>query len=355
MKPHDLSTYFFDLPDGLVATAPVEPRDASRLLVLDRVSGRVEHRMFRDLPGLLGEGNLCVANNSRVIPARLLGHRLGADGRPGGKIEFLLLEEIEPRVWEGLLRSSAKAGAGFRFAIPLPAGGALEAEVLRGSSDSEAGTVRARFQGDPLQPGIGSLPIPPYMRRAADARDEGSYQTVYARDPGSAAAPTAGLHFTPALLDRLRASGAHWNEVTLHVGLGTFRPVKTEDLRAHVMHEERYEIPAATAEAVTEAKRSGLRVCAVGTTSVRTLESAWNPERRELRAGPGRTRIFLRPEGGRGFQVVDRLITNFHLPGSTLLMLVCAFAGTEPTLAAYREAVRERYRFYSYGDAMLIR
>jgi S-adenosylmethionine:tRNA ribosyltransferase-isomerase len=356
LDPFSLDTYDYELPDELIAREPVEPRDASRLLVLHRGSGRIEHRLFKDLPAILDGDDLLVANNSRVIPARLLGHRIGADGKPGGRVEFLLLEELEPgRLWEGLLRSSARAQPGFRFEIVGEGGAQLRGEVLRAAADSEAGTVRARFDGDPLKPGLGSLPIPPYLNRAAAETDEESYQTVYARTPGSAAAPTAGLHFTKEILRRLAARGVGWEELTLHVGLGTFRPVKARDVREHPMHEERFEVDAEVAERITRWKAGGHRVCAVGTTAVRTIESAWDPARRCLVPGPGRTRLFLHPGGVAKFQVVDRLFTNFHLPKSTLLMLVCAFVGgIDPVLAAYREAVRERYRFFSYGDAMLI-
>jgi S-adenosylmethionine:tRNA ribosyltransferase-isomerase len=234
--------------------------------------------------------------------------------------------------------------------------------LVRGSRESPHGTVVAEFDRDPVESGAGEMPLPHYIRRLSDipgqrSRDELSYQTVYARVPGSAAAPTAGLHFTTELLAALRARGIVWHELTLQVGLGTFRPVKERDIRKHRMHEERYEIPETLAESVGRARREGRRILAVGTTTARALESAWNGE--VLRAGPAKTSIFIHPRPGPGnepgFRVVDRLLTNFHLPGSTLLMMVCAFAGRERVLGAYEEAVRREYRFYSYGDAMLIR
>ena len=289
---------------------------------------------------------MVVANNTRVMKARLLGHRVGT----GGQVEFLMLERRGPRTWEGMFRSTARAQPGLEFEIPF-SGGVLRGRLTRGASESPSGTVEAEFDRDPVEAGAGVLPLPPYVERAAAAEDDESYQTVYGSVPGSAAAPTAGLHFTPEVLAAVRARGVEWHEVTLNVGLGTFRPVKVEDVREHVMHDESYEVPVATAEAVNRARREGRRVVAIGTTAVRTLESAWRDG--EVHPGSGRTALFLHP-GGRVPQVVDALLTNFHLPRSTLLMLVCALGGTERVLAAYREAVHERYRFFSYGDAMFI-
>lgn len=337
-----LSDYRFELPEELIAQTPAEPRDSSRLMVLYRESGRVEHRMFRDLPEYFGPGDLLVANNTRVIPARFVGRRVLEGGAEGGRFECVLLEKLGPLEWETLCGSSVRQREGIRFRV-----GTLQGELL--STPSAAGTVRVRFSEDPVRSGLGALPLPPYIERATAASDGESYQTVYAREEGSAAAPTAGLHFTPRVLDALRARGVAWAELTLHVGLGTFRPVKTDDIRAHVMHEERFSVPEGTAEAVARAQR----VCAVGTTTVRTLESAWSSEGR-VRAGAGRTDIFFYPGCGREFEVVDRMLTNFHLPESTLLMMISAFAGREQVLRAYEEAVRQRYRFFSYGDAMLI-
>lgn len=363
---YSVSAYHYDLPERLIAQTPAVPRDSARLLVVDRKTGRLEHRIFRDLPGYFGEDDHFVANNTRVIPARLLGVRLreerGAWVR-GGKLEFVLLEELAPRTWEGLMHASAKYVRGLRFEIPTPDGRGVFGTVVRGVKESPHGTVVVEFDRDPVESGAGEMPLPHYIRRPdagtwgegnANAQDLEDYQTVYAREPGSAAAPTAGLHFTNEVRSRLRERGSSWDEVTLHVGLGTFRPVKVEDIRDHAMHEERYEISAATAESVNRAKLEGRRIVAVGTTTVRTLESAWQDG--ALRAGRGRTSIFIYPgaPGFQGFQAVDRLITNFHLPGSTLLMLVSAFAGRELMLEAYREAVKREYRFFSYGDAMLI-
>lgn len=353
-----LEDYSFELPESLIAQTPVEPRDHSRLLVLHRSSGKIEHRRFLDLPEYLDSRDLVVANNTRVLPARLQGHRVKPDGTLGGRVEFLLLEEREPLVWEGAFKASAKALPGVRFRVPLPQGGDLEGELVRGSSESESGTVWARFDRDPVTSGAGVIPLPSYMRREASELDHERYQTVYAREAGSAAAPTAGLHFTDRIRSKLREQGAEWLEVTLHVGLGTFRPVKTSDIRSHAMHEERYFVPSEVAEKVNEAKSASgkkldRRVFAVGTTTVRTLESAWDPEIRQVRPGGARTRAFIYP-GGQPICVVDRLLTNFHLPGSTLVMLVSALAGREQTLEAYRVAIAEKYRFYSYGDAMLI-
>lgn len=352
-SPFSLDAYDYELPESLIAQHPVHPRDASRLLVIDRAKGTWQHRMFADLPGYFGPQDVLVANNTRVIKARLLGKR-----PTGGAVEFVLLEKLGPRTWEGLFKASARYVPGVSFEIPTPDGRGLRGTLVRGSADSPHGTVVAEFDRDPVECDAGELPLPHYIRRdAREAADAETYQTLYAKKAGSAAAPTAGLHFTADVLSRLRASGTDWQEVTLDVGLGTFRPVKTEDIRGHVMHEERYEISDEVAERVTRAKRAGKRITAVGTTSVRTLESAWRAGRNAgeagLRGGMGRTSIFIYP-GAFEFQVVDRLITNFHLPKSTLLMLVSAFAGRELVLAAYQEAVRQKYRFFSYGDAMLI-
>ncbi|MGZ3687284.1 MAG: tRNA preQ1(34) S-adenosylmethionine ribosyltransferase-isomerase QueA [Bdellovibrionota bacterium] len=356
MNLDHIDAFDFHLPEELIAQTPVEPRDQSRLLVIDRASGKWEHRKFQDLPGYLDAKDLLVANNSKVLKARLLGKRLREEKgqwTEGGGVEFVLLEELEPLTWEGLFKASAKYVRGLRFVIPTPDGRGLRGELVRGVSESPTGTVVARFDRDPVTSGAGEIPLPHYIRREPGSRDDESYQTVYAKLLGSAAAPTAGLHFTPRVLEAIREKGASWAEVTLHVGLGTFRPVKEPEISRHQMHDERYEISEDTAARVTAAKREGGRVLAVGTTSVRTLESAWDPGARALRAGPGRTAIFIRP-GGHRFQVVDRLLTNFHLPKSTLIMLVSAFAGRDLVMAAYEEAVRERYRFFSYGDSMLI-
>lgn len=345
-----LSAYKYELPQELIAQKAAEPRDQSRLLVLHRKDGRLEHRVFTDFPEYFDAQDLLIANNTAVLRARLLGQRLLPDGKLGGKVEMLLLERHGDRLWEGAFHSSARQLPGLKFRIPLPQGGWIEGELVRGARESSTGTVMARFDVDPVEAGAGEIPLPHYMERSPDASDESRYQTIYAKERTSAAAPTAGLHFTPRVLDALRSKGAGWGEITLNVGLGTFRPVKVSDIRQHAMHEEGFRVPEEVAQAVAEKRAQGGRITAVGTTSVRTLESAWSGH--GLQAGPGRTGIFIHP--GYAFRGLDRLLTNFHLPESTLLMLVCAFAGYENTMHAYEVAVRERYRFFSYGDAMLI-
>jgi S-adenosylmethionine:tRNA ribosyltransferase-isomerase len=307
-------------------------------------AGPFAHRSFGELDRILRPGDLLVLNDTRVFPARLLGRK-----ETGGRCELLLLEPLdaERTRWRAIGQSSKplRPGARLRF-------GALAAEVLAAEGEGffAVGLDRGGEALDAALEEEGQLPLPPYIRRAPNARDRERYQTVVARETGSAAAPTAGLHFTGALLERLEAAGARRAFVTLHVGPGTFLPVRGGDLEGHRMHEERYEIPAATADAFAAARRDGRRVVAVGTTVVRALESAVAGG--SLRAGPGRTSIFIRP--GHRFAAVDALVTNLHLPRSTLLVLVCAFRGRERVLAAYAEAIRERYRFFSYGDAMLL-
>ena len=340
-----VSDFDFELPDQLIAQAPVTPRDASRLLVLPR-EGPVAHRVFADLPGLLRAGDLLVFNDTRVIPARLVGHKAGS----GGKAELLLLEPLDGEMgarWRAMGQSSKALRAGTRLEF-----GALEAtvEVALGEGFYE---VRLDRQGAELEAAlarVGKVPLPPYIRREAGQEDAERYQTIFARAAGSAAAPTAGLHFTPGVLAALEARGVARAAVTLHVGPGTFLPFRGESLEAHRMHEERYEVPAATARAFQACRAAGGRVVAVGTTAVRTLESAFTGGR--LQPGPGRTSLFVVP--GFRFQTVDLLVTNFHLPRTTLLVLVSAFGGRDRVLSAYREAVREKYRFFSYGDAMLV-
>ena len=353
----DLEQYDYPLPKERIALEPVEPRDHARLLVVDRSTGEFEHRHIYDLPSLLKPCDVLIANNTRVMKARLLGRRILSETSSkrdlGGKIEFLLLEEQSPCVWEGMFHAAVKHRPGVRFEIPVPSGPPIVGELIRGASDSATGTVVARFDRDPLEAGAGVTPLPPYIERATTPEDEAHYQTCYARERGSAAAPTAGLHFTPELIEKLRASGVSWEEITLHVGLGTFRPVKTADIRSHPMHEERYQIDPELASRLETAKAQGTRLIAVGTTVVRTLESAHDGVR--LHPGAGRTAAFIFPGGPLQIRFVDGLLTNFHLPRSTLLMLVCAFAGRELVLKAYAEALRLQYRFFSYGDAMLLR
>jgi S-adenosylmethionine:tRNA ribosyltransferase-isomerase len=346
----DVSDLDFALPEELIAQAPVEPRDASRLLLLPARGGPTRHLGFAALPELLAEGDLLVLNDSRVIPARLLGRK-----ESGGRVEVLLVEPApgpasapgEPARWIAMAQASKPIRDGTRIDFD-----GLLAEVTRVDGEGFYEVLFDRDErglGEALER-IGRIPLPPYIRREPGAADRERYQTVIARTPGSVAAPTAGLHFTPGLLARLEARGVRRATVTLHVGPGTFLPVRTARLEDHRMHAERYDVPEATVRAFAAARREGRRVIAVGTTAVRTLESAFTPE--GLRAGPGRTEIFIRP--GHPFRAVDGLLTNFHLPRSTLLALVCALGGVERVLGAYREAVEARYRFFSYGDAMAI-
>ncbi len=352
--------YDFELPPGLIAQIPARARDQSRLLILNRASGQIAHRVFRDFPEYLQPGDALVLNDSRVIPARLR----GLNARTGGRFEILLLEEIGVNDWWVMLRPGKRARAGAEILILNPSGKPSLARARIMDINVE-GHRRLNFFGTAnlrdLLGTLGEIPLPPYIARpnsAAPTRDKIRYQTVYAARAGSVAAPTAGLHFTQSLLAKVRARGARVCFVTLHVGLGTFAPVKAENLAEHVMHEERYDLPEETARLVNETKKSGGRIFAVGTTTVRVLESVASLQPGRLIAGGGRTRIFIRPPWT--FQVVDALLTNFHLPRSTLLMLVGAFAasgenrGREMVLSAYAEAVREQYRFFSYGDAMLI-
>jgi S-adenosylmethionine:tRNA ribosyltransferase-isomerase len=336
----------FDLPEELIAQRP-RPRGESRLLVLD-AEGPARHRTVRDLPALLRPGDLLVVNDTRVLPARLLARRPpGSGGRGGGRVELLLAERVSEREWDALLKPGRRARPGTRLELAPE----LEAEVVARGDD---GRFRVRFSS-PVEPWLerlGHVPLPPYVRRPDEPEDHERYQTVYARVPGAIAAPTAGLHFDGPLLEALAARGIERVAVTLHVGLGTFKPVTATLVHEHRMDPERYEISAATAVALAAARAAGRRIVAVGTTVVRALEGAAEEHGGEVPAGAGATRLFAYP--GFRFRVVDVLLTNFHLPCSTLLMLVCAFAGRERVLAAYREAIAARYHFYSYGDAMLV-
>lgn len=338
------SDFAFELPERLIAQTPVTPRDHSRLMCCDRRTGALQHQHFYDLPSLLRKGDLLVANDSRVLPARLYGEKLGT----GGAMEFLLLEEKERDVWEVLVRPGKKAKDGARFVF---GDGLLEAEVL---AHLEGGNRLVRFSHEgelySVLDQIGQMPLPPYITQKLE--DSERYQTVYARTRGSAAAPTAGLHFTPQLLERIKEMGVDIEYVTLHVGLGTFRPIKVEDTSQHHMHSERYTVPERTAEAIARTKAAGGRVIAVGTTTTRTLEAVFRDHGSVVPVS-GSTDIFIYP--GFSFGVLDGLITNFHLPQSTLIMLVSAFFGYENTLNAYHEAVQQEYRFFSFGDAMFIR
>lgn len=340
------SDFYFNLPGELIAQTPIEKRDRSRLLCLDRKTGETRHRRFYELTDILRAGDLLVMNDSRVLPARLLGEKIPT----GAAIEFLLLERKALDTWEILVRPGRKAPAGARFSF---GGGLLTGEITGVLDD---GNRLARFEHDGNFYGIleqiGRMPLPPYI--TASLEDNERYQTVYARELGSAAAPTAGLHFTPGLLDKLRENGVNTAFVTLHVGLGTFRPVKADNIEDHKMHAEHYCLPQTTAELINETRANGGRVIAVGTTSCRTLESAARglEAGATLRESEGYTDIFITP--GYNFKLIDGLVTNFHLPESTLIMLVSAFAGHKNTMEAYRRAVAEKYMFFSFGDAMLI-
>ncbi|MBI5946783.1 MAG: tRNA preQ1(34) S-adenosylmethionine ribosyltransferase-isomerase QueA [Chloroflexi bacterium] len=330
----------FSLPAELIAQAPADPRDSARLMVLHRGGGGLDHRHFRDLPELLEPGDLLVVNDTRVMAARLFGERPGT----GGRVEALLIRPLTDLRWEVLFRPARQAVPGREFVFEA-SDGPLTATVSGRTPEVVELTFARPF--DPAA--VGAVPLPPYIR---DYRgDPERYQTVYSREARSAAAPTAGLHFTPALLDALDARGIERVEVTLEVGPGTFRPVTADDPRDHVLHAEHVTVPAETAAAIARARGEGRRVVAVGTTVVRTLEHVAR-ERGSVVPYDGWTSLKILP--GDSFHVVDVLVTNFHLPKSTLLMLVCAFAGTEHVMAAYRAAVAERYRFYSFGDAMLI-
>jgi S-adenosylmethionine:tRNA ribosyltransferase-isomerase len=332
----------YDLPPASIAQEPA-PRGESRLLVLDR-QGSDRHARVRDLPRLLRPGDLLVLNDTRVIPARLHGRSAG-----GGKMEILLLERLADREWEALVKPGRRARPGSLIRIEE----GLAAEVVDKREDGPSHRYRLRFS-EPIEPHLdrlGHIPLPPYIHRPDTPEDRERYQTVFARRPGAVAAPTAGLHFTAELLREIEAAGVETARVTLHVGLGTFKPVAAERVEEHRMESERYEIGEEAAGAVRRARTAGRRIVAVGTTVVRTLESAAKAGDGEVRAGSGATELFITP--GFRFQAVDALLTNFHLPCSTLLMLVSALAGRERVLAAYAEAVREGYRFYSYGDAML--
>lgn len=336
------SDFYFDLPEELIAQTPLQQRDSSRLLLLDKQTGAVEHRHFYELPEFLEEGDCLVLNDSRVLPARLLGSR-----STGGSVELVLLRDLGDGCWECLSRPGKKTRPGTELSF---GGGELTATVEDVIEDGNR-IVRFHYEGIFLEvlERLGKMPLPPYIKK--ELQDSERYQTVYSRELGSAAAPTAGLHFTKELLDTIAKKGVKICYVTLHVGLGTFRPVKEEEIENHPMHSEFCMIPEETARIVTETKRNGGRVISVGTTSCRTLES-FAGEDGSLPVSSGWTDIFIYP--GYRFKCVDALVTNFHLPESTLIMLVSALAGRENVLRAYETAVSERYRFFSFGDAMFI-
>jgi S-adenosylmethionine:tRNA ribosyltransferase-isomerase len=358
----------YELPQELIAQKPLPERDASRMLMLYRLTGGLEDRSFAALPDVLRGGELLVFNNARVIPARLFGRRVGIHAQPPshasarehltGSVEVFLSRQIEQDTWEALVRPGRKLPVGERVIFGE---GELEAEIT-GRGELGLRTVRLVSRNDKAAAEhierLGHVPLPPYITREDENSDRERYQTVFAKNPGAVAAPTAGLHFTQQMMERLRGKGIQTCEITLDVGLGTFQPIHSETLEGHKIHGETYEIPQDTADAVREARAAGRPVLAIGTTVVRALEDAAQRALQKNRnepvlAGRSEARIFITP--GHEFRVVDGMLTNFHLPRSTLLALVCAFAGKEKVLAAYRHAVAARYRFYSYGDCMLIR
>ena len=340
------SDFWFDLPENQIAQTPVEPRDHSRLLRLDKSSGEVSHHHFYDIVDMLRPGDLLVVNDSRVLPARLYGCKKDT----GANVELLLLEQKEQDLWETLVKPGKKCRPG---AVLSFGNGLLEGTI---EETLEGGNRLIRFSHDPektiyeILEEIGQMPLPPYI--TAKLEDKERYQTVYSNELGSAAAPTAGLHFTKELMQRIEEKGVKIANVTLHVGLGTFRPVKEDEITDHKMHSEHYHLPAETAALINETKANGGRVIAVGTTSCRTLETCGQLQEYPLQEADGWTQIFIYP--GYKFHVLDALITNFHLPESTLIMLVSALAGYDNTMAAYKVAVDEKYRFFSFGDAMFI-
>ena len=339
----DVKDFYYDLPQELIAQDPLSDRSGSRLMVLDKNTGEIEHRIFRDITEYLRPGDCLVINNTKVIPARLYGVKEDT----GAKIEVLLLKRKENDVWETLVKPGRKCKPGTKLSFGE---GLLTGEVTEIVEEGNR-LIRFHYEGifEEILDRLGQMPLPPYITHQLE--DKNRYQTVYAKYDGSAAAPTAGLHFTPALLEQVRQMGVEIAEVTLHVGLGTFRPVKETDVLKHHMHSEFYRIDQSEADKINRAKKEGHRVIAVGTTSTRTLESAAD-ENGYLRETSGWTEIFIYP--GYQFKVIDGLITNFHLPESTLVMLVSALAGREHVLNAYVEAVAQRYRFFSFGDAMFL-
>ncbi len=336
-----LEDFDYELPEELIAQKPIEPRNASRLMVINPKDETILHRHFFDLKEFFTPGDTLILNDTRVIPARLIGHK-----KTGARIEVFLLRRIDSTTWETLVKPGKKAGEGTEVFF----GEELSCEILS-RTDFGGRIVKFKFDGifEEILDRLGETPLPPYIHEKLE--DTERYQTVYNRERGSAAAPTAGLHFTKEQIEDLKDFGINFGFVTLHVGLGTFRPVQTENIEDHEMHEEFYTIPEETAELIRNTKLSGKRIVAVGTTSIRTLESA-AIDKISVKPGSSATKIFIYP--GYDFKIVDALVTNFHLPKSTLIMLISAFAGREFVLKAYKEAVREKYRFFSFGDAMFI-
>lgn len=340
----NIKDFSYDLPEELIAQEPIPDRPMSRLMVLDKETGKIEHKIFKDIINYLEKGDCLVLNNTRVIPARLLGEKEGS----GGKIEFVLLKRINGDIWEVILKPGKKAKPGARFVF---GNGELKAEVIEVIEEGNR-LVRFEYDGvfEQILDKVGIMPLPPYITKRLE--DAERYQTVYSKHRGSAAAPTAGLHFTSDLLEQIAAKGVELAYVTLHVGLGTFRPVKVENVLEHKMHSEFYNISQETCDTINNARKNGGKVIAVGTTSCRVLETIAK-EDGSLEPQSGWTDIFIYP--GYRFKVVDRLITNFHLPESTLIMLVSALAGREHVLQAYNTAIEEKYRFFSFGDAMFLK
>lgn len=335
--------FVYPLPEELIAQTPAEPRDHSRLLVVNPLKETLKDAFFYELPQYLHKGDLLVVNHSKVLPARLYGRRAS-----GGAVEILLLKRLETTVWECLVKPGRKVPVGERL-IFSPDLRATCLEILEDGSR----VLQFYFEGvfEEILDRLGEMPLPPYIRRKLEGEERNRYQTVYHKEGESAAAPTAGLHFTRELLDKLQDMGVEMTSILLNVGLGTFRPVKSGDIKDHVMHEEYYEVAKEAAAAINKAKEEGRRIIAVGTTAIRVLESVWQ-EKGRMEEGSGWTRIFITP--GYRFGIIDALITNFHLPGSTLIMLISAFMGREFTLKTYAHAVAARYRFFSFGDAMFI-
>lgn len=338
------SDFYFDLPEELIAQVPILDRSSSRLMVLDKESGNIEHKIFKNVIDYLNPGDCLVLNDTRVIPARLIGEKVDT----GGKIEFLLLKRDENDTWESLVKPGKRAKIGTKFSF---GNGKLIGEVV-GIGPEGSRIIKFHYEGifEEILDELGNMPLPPYITERLEERER--YQTVYSKHNGSAAAPTAGLHFTEELLQQIKDKGVDIAFVTLHVGLGTFRPVKVDDVLEHEMHSEYYVVSKEAADKINKAKENGNNVICVGTTSSRTIESVATEDNR-VKEGSGWTNIFIYP--GYEFKVVDKLITNFHLPESTLIMLVSALAGKENVLNAYNVAVKEKYRFFSFGDAMIIK
>ncbi len=358
MNPYLAKTYSFDLPEELIASEPLKTRDTSRLLVIRKKSRTIEHASIQDLPQILDSNYSVVVNNTLVMKARLLGQR----AETGGRVEFFLLKKKGECLWSGLMKTSFKAKEGIKLVFPKPGGGEVQAEVVGREDLPEGAMMTARFSEDPVEAGLGVVPLPPYIMAKRKEKDLSpteleDYNTVFASKTGSVAAPTAGRHFTPDLIQKLKAKGIHWNEITLHVGMGTFKPVQTEDIREHTMHAETTDIPETVAESLNRDKRDGRKILSIGTTTTRTLEGRAKQTAHGFELAPGveDVNLFIHPGSDFEFKFVDAVLTNFHLPESTLFMMIATFLGdTDFLQAIYQEAIAQKYRFYSYGDAMLI-